>query len=67
NENGVLVTPFNTGEYVQKLSELMRNDMMRRNIQENGYESVKRFSPRNTVRQWEDLITKLFPSDNEKV
>ncbi|MEG1642674.1 MAG: glycosyltransferase [Bacteroidales bacterium] len=25
NENGVLVTPFNTGEYVQKLSELMRN------------------------------------------
>ena len=41
------------------MSKLMSDDELRDKIAENGLNSVKRFSPENTLKQWERMFEKL--------
>lgn len=58
-ENGVLVAPFNEKAFAESMSKLMCDEELRDRIAENGLNSVKRFSPENTLKQWEKMFEKL--------
>ena len=49
--------------FAEALSKLMQDDNLRRNIQKNGIENVKRFSIENSVEQYDAMIQKLCPED----
>ena len=58
-ENGVYVPNGDIEAYAKALSRLMEDEELRRNIQRNGTENVKRFSIENSVNQYDTLIRKL--------
>ena len=58
-ENGVLVSPFDEDAFAEAMSKLMSDDELRDRIAENGLNSVKRFSPENTLKQWENMFERL--------
>lgn len=60
-KNGVFVPNGNINAYVKALSKLMTDEELRRKIQKNGVENVKRFSIENSVECYEALIQKLCP------
>ena len=58
-ENGVLVPNGDIDAYGKALSKLMQDEDLRRGIQKNGIENVKRFSVENSVEQYDKLIREL--------
>ena len=58
-QNGVYVPNGDIKAYAEALSRLMEDDILRRKIQKNGIENVKRFSIENSVEQYDTLIKKL--------
>ena len=58
-ENGVFVPNGDIDAYAEALSRLMRDEELRRKIQNNGPTSVKRFSVESSVKQYDSLIKKL--------
>lgn len=59
-ENGVFVPNDDIEAYVEALSRLMDDDALRRKIQQNGLESVKRFSVDKSAQQYNALINRLL-------
>ena len=60
-DNGVFVPNGKINAYAKALSKLMENEELRRRIQKNGLDNVKRFSIENSVESYETLIQKLCP------
>lgn len=60
-ENGVFVPNGHINAYAKALSKLMKNEELRRRIQKNGPDNVKRFSIESSVECYEALIQKLCP------
>ncbi len=58
-ENGVLIKPNRIKTYATALSKLMGCDELRKRIAENGRVAVQRFSPKNSLSQWEDILKEL--------
>ncbi|MBR3917503.1 MAG: glycosyltransferase family 4 protein, partial [Clostridia bacterium] len=58
-ENGVLVPNGDIDAYGKALSKLMQDEDLRRGIQKNGIENVKRFSVENSVEQYDKLIREI--------
>lgn len=54
--DSVTVSPFNEGEYSEKLIRLMQNDTNRINMQTRALENSKRFSIESVVDKWLDII-----------
>lgn len=59
-EYGVYVPNGDIDAYANALSQLMSDDELRKKIQKNGAESVRRFSVEASVKQYDDLIKKLL-------
>lgn len=59
-ENGVYVPNGHINAYAKALSRLMRDTDLRRRIQENGADNIKRFSIKESVNQYNTLIQKLY-------
>ena len=64
NINGVLVTPFNTKLYAEKLSELMNDDNMRYNLSNNAYLKSRQFQIDAIGNKWLMLFSFLFEENN---
>jgi glycosyltransferase involved in cell wall biosynthesis len=58
-ENGVFVPNGDIVAYAKALSKLMQDEELRRGIQKNGIENVKRFSIENSVEQYDAMIQKF--------
>lgn len=58
-KNGVFVPNGDIVAYAKALSKLMQDEELRRGIQKNGIENVKRFSIENSVEQYDAMIQKL--------
>ena len=58
-ENGVLVPNGDIDAYGKALSKLMQDEDLRRGIQKNGIENVKRYSIEKSVEQYDALIQRL--------
>ncbi|MEZ7506110.1 glycosyltransferase [Flavobacterium sp. Arc2] len=59
NENGMLVPPFNSNEYVQTTTALINNPEKLSQMALNGYENVNRFSYEETYKKWEQVFNSL--------
>ncbi|MBX9889404.1 MAG: glycosyltransferase [Flavobacteriaceae bacterium] len=59
NENGMLVPPFNSNEYVQTTTALINNPEKLSQMALNGYENVNRFSYEETYKKWEEVFNSL--------
>ncbi|MEZ7500369.1 glycosyltransferase [Flavobacterium sp. Arc3] len=59
NENGMLVLPFNSNEYVQTTTALINNPEKLSQMALNGYENVNRFSYEETYKKWEQVFNSL--------
>ncbi len=55
-EAGVGVTPFDVGDYVEKLYTLMKEDNIRETMVFKGYEAALRFIPTKIAKDWVDLM-----------
>lgn len=60
-ENGVYVPNGDTDAYAKALSKLMKDEELRRKIQKNGIENVRRFSLEKSVEQYDAMIRNLCP------
>ena len=60
-KNGIYVPNGNINAYAKALSRLMRDGNLRRKIQKNGLDNVKRFSIEESANQYNKLIQKLCP------
>ena len=60
NEDGFLVTNGNEKEFAEKLQLLMKNETLRLQMGEKARENVKRFSPKNVVKKWDELFNELL-------
>ena len=58
-ENGVLIKPFDIKAYAAALSKLMSDKDLRDRIVANGREALARFSPENTLKQWQEMMMEL--------
>ncbi|MBQ2807632.1 MAG: hypothetical protein IJF06_00865, partial [Bacteroidaceae bacterium] len=58
-ENGVLVPNGDIDAYGKALSKLMQDEDLRRGIQKNGIENVKRYPIEKSVEQYDALIQRL--------
>ena len=54
--DGLLVQPFNTEEYANKLARLMENDKERERMSVAARESVKQYDVTNVLPKWIELI-----------
>ncbi|AWG23044.1 galactosyltransferase [Flavobacterium faecale] len=59
NENGLLVAPFNSDEYVDVTTTLINNPDKLSQMALNGYENVNRFSYDETYKKWEEVFNSL--------
>ena len=59
-ENGILVKPFDMEEYVYKLSMLMNDPQMRKDIQKNILTKAKEYSVEVIVKQWDELFKSVL-------
>lgn len=55
-KDGVLVTPFDTDEYANKLARMMADDQKRKRMSAAARESVRQFDAEKVFLQWIDLI-----------
>ncbi|MFI3315867.1 MAG: glycosyltransferase [Rikenellaceae bacterium] len=58
--NGVIVSPFNTKEYANKLYDLCQDKTRREQMAIAGIESVKRFDSKIIVGEWLELFEELI-------
>lgn len=64
--NGMLVTPFSYKQFVQKLSLLMEDEVLRIKLSSNCIQDVKRFDIQNVTDMWEEVFNKLKMKENNK-
>lgn len=55
-ENGILVKPFDLGDFVGKLKALMANDKMREDMARRCINDSKRYIADNVMQQWQTLL-----------
>lgn len=58
-QDGVLVTPFNTEEYANKLAQLMADEQMRVRMSDAARESVRQYDAKNVYPEWMDLLDSI--------
>lgn len=59
-ECGYLIKPFDINAYVNKLSDLMKDDNKRKCMSKSAYAKSNKFSLDNITRQWEMLFTDII-------
>ena len=59
-ENGFLCPAEDTGFMAEKLSALMKNESLRKNMGEHAYEKSFRFSSETITRKWSEVIGALY-------
>lgn len=59
-EDGRLITPFDTDEYVRQLAILMENDVERERLSKAAIESVKLYDAEKVMLRWIELIESLL-------
>ena len=57
--NGCLIPAFDLKKYACTLSELISNDIKRKNMSKAAIEKVKLFSVENVVDRWEEIFKNL--------
>ena len=58
-ENGFLVEARNTDKLSEKISFLIENEQLRKQMGQNARASILRFLPENTMPQWVDLFSEI--------
>ena len=58
-ENGFLVEAKNTDNLSEKISFLIENEQLRRQIGQNARASIQRFLPENIMPQWVNLFSEI--------
>ena len=58
-KNGYSVTPFDEGEYIEKLTRLMKDDELRENMARHAMQSVRKFHADKIADEWFDLFSSL--------
>lgn len=58
-KTGYSVTPFNEGEYIDKLTHLMMDDELRENMALQAIQSVKKFHVDKIANDWYNLFSSL--------
>jgi glycosyltransferase involved in cell wall biosynthesis len=59
DDNGVLVSPFSIGEYINQTNRLIADPGKLSEMALNGYENVKRFSYDETFSKWDHVFKKI--------
>lgn len=59
-KTGYSVTPFNEGEYIDKLTHLMMDDELRENMARQAMQSVKKFHVDKIADDWYNLFSLLI-------
>lgn len=54
--NGYIITPFNEKEYINRLSSLMSNPALLRQMAESGRELTYRFDMHKIAHEWDELF-----------
>ena len=55
-----LIRSFNIKEYAEKLSQMMRNDVLRQKIRNKGYEIIQNYSANLICDKWESIIQTII-------
>lgn len=58
-KNGILVSPFDLNLYAKELSRMMTDTETLKEMANNAYTDVKKFSVQNIADQWEKLFNEL--------
>lgn len=61
HENGIIIPPANTSEFLRQLQYLMKNPEERNKMARTGLESCKHFSEENIVQIWINHLNGLSP------
>jgi len=59
NENGILITPFDIDEFVDKTLELISNPLKLEEMKFNAFNSIDKFSYDKTYKKWEILLDNI--------
>lgn len=59
NINGIIVSAFDFDQYINRLSELMMDDVKRQEMAQNSQLSVQKFELNSILDQWEALFNDL--------
>lgn len=59
-ENGFLVSPFNLPNYAKKISELMENENLRKEMGDKAMKAVEKYNPEFILTNWSNLFDKLL-------
>lgn len=65
-KDGFLIENGNTEKFAQRLSVLMRDPELRKQLGAQGRETALRYSPEMIVQKWEILFTQLINERNSK-
>lgn len=57
--NGFVVPEGDKDEYVARLTQLMKDESLRKEMAENAIKDSQRFAPEKVVKQWHKLFTEL--------
>ena len=60
-ENGIIVSQLSLESYVEKLENMMLDDLRLQRMAENGIETSKRFSVSKVVDKWQSIFKELVP------
>jgi glycosyltransferase involved in cell wall biosynthesis len=58
--NGFIVPERNIDEYVARLTQLMNDESLRKEMAENAIKDCQRFAPEKVAEQWHKLFTELL-------
>jgi glycosyltransferase involved in cell wall biosynthesis len=59
-KNGFLIRPFNKREYAQRLSQLMADEELRRQMSRNVIEKAREYSDQTRLAKWDEAFRKLL-------
>lgn len=57
--NGFIISKGDKDEYVTRLTHLMKDESLRKEMAENAIKDSQRFAPEKVVKQWHKLFTEL--------
>tara|TARA_E500000331_G_scaffold123539_1_gene121045 strand:+ start:11191 stop:12369 length:1179 start_codon:yes stop_codon:yes gene_type:complete len=57
--NGFLIEPFNYIQFADRLSNLMNDESLRKEMSVNALKTSKKFSVKNIIDQWEILFSRI--------